>query len=1194
VLSIGKITAGKASYYEDQVAGGRDDYYSGRGEAPGQWMGGMAGELGLEGQVSREAFAALVVEHRHPGTGVVLRSPSKVLAYDFTFSAPKSVSVLYAVADQDVSLAMRDAHEEAVAAALGYLEQEAVFSRRGKGGVETIRTSGLVAAGYRHRMSREGDAHLHTHVVAANLTRGTDGRWASLSGYPAFQHAKAAGCVYQAHLRWAVRERLPWVSWGAVEQGMAEIDGVPDGVLHEFSQRRGQIVGWVGEHGESAAGLRNENAVMATRARKSYGIETPIFHEEARARAGEFGFGQAERTELEAGPSTDPVVSDGPAAQDAFARGGQDALDAHLARELAGPTGLTRMRNTFEPRRAVEALAGAARQGAPATVVAERTRETLAAPGFVPVEPGGARYTTDDLLAHEERIVDGYARRGGEHIGRVDPAIVGRVLESWPVTLNDGQREVVEHLTRSGAGFEHVEALAGTGKTTMLGATAEIYRRAGYRVLGVAKTGRAVRELKDRAGIPDSRTGSSMLMELERFGGGLGSEPTVLLFDEAGMCETREAARILAYAETARVKVLAVGDSGQLTSVEAGGWLGALTRRYGAPTLIEVMRQRDPAERRVLAEVRDGRPERYVAQKRGRGELTVHVSSEQAERAAISAWQQAQAGVAHGEAVMVSRDNARRHRLNAAARLVLQHAGLLPVDGGVEIAGTDYVIGDRVIARRNDRLRDVDNGMRATIAAIDPDTGALTIEADSGGRRELDRGYVEEHLEHAYALTGHGTQGGTVERAIVIGGPEDFSRNWGYTALSRAREATEVMLIAERAARPGREEAPPGEDPYRSTEQTLDTLARRLREPDAEDLALEQLERADANDPDLETGVDAGAERPATAGIARTGGAEAGAERNATEIARAAALTDAAARERGEDDQALRNRVEVPDPLAAHRRALGEVRAERLPAPTEAGKRWLAALPDTELEAMRETNAAAAARLDRAAAMQAKGAELAIRTTTQARDKAGAEADQLRGQLASTGRFQRRERAGLEHTLRAREASHAAHEAKLDEQHATQEQLRAEERHPDQWLERDGASAVRWAAAERELAVRRKLAAEHAGELAVTQPPEHIHDLLGAPPHAGADHERWEELTRRLERHRIIHQLDVTDHEPLGPDPHAPELAEQPARNTAAYTRERDKLTRDVRDWRAHRSLEEHRAAPAREPEAAPDLGLEL
>ncbi len=1017
------------------------------------------------------------------------------------------------------------------------------------------------------------------------MTHGTDGRWASLSGYPAFQHAKAAGCVYQAHLRWAVRERLPWVSWGAVENGMAEIDGVPDGVLGEFSQRRQQILGWVDEHGESAAGLRNENAVMATRARKAYGIETPVFHDEARARAGEFGFGQAERAALEAGPATEPVVSDGAAARDAFARGGQGALDARLARELAGPAGLTRMRNTFEPRRAVEALAGAARQGAPAAVVAERTRETLAVPGFVPVETSGSRYTTEDLLAHEERIVEGYARRRSEHVGRVDPAIVGRVLESWPVTLNDGQREVVEHLTRSGAGFEHVEALAGTGKTTMLGATAEVYRQAGYRVLGVAKTGRAVRELKERAGIPDSRTGQSLLMELERFGGGLGPGATVLLFDEAGMCETREAARILAYAETARVKVLAVGDSAQLTSVEAGGWLGALTRRYGAPTLSEVMRQRDPAERRVLSELREGRPERYVAHKRGRGELSVHVTSEQAERAAIAAWRDAQAGVAHGQAVMVCRDNARRQRLNAAARLVLQNAGLLPVDGGVEIAGAEYVVGDRVIARRNDRLRDVDNGMRATVAAIDRDTGALSIEADSGGRRELDRGYVEEHLEHAYALTGHGTQGGTVERAIVLGGPEDFSRNWGYTALSRAREATQVMLIAERAARPGREETT-GEELYRSSEQTLDTLARRLREPDAEDLALEQLERAAATDPDVETGVDAVAERAVTP----TEDPEAGAEHNATEIARVAA--DTAARERAERDGALRDRIEVPDPLAAHRRALGAERAEALPAPTETGKRWLAALPDSELEAMRESNAAAAARLDRAAAMHVKGAELAIRATTQQRDQARAEADQLRGQLASTGRFQRRERQDLEHTLHAREAYHAAQQAKLDEHHATQEQLRAEDRHPDQWLERDGASAVRWAAAQRELAVRRELTAEHAGELAVNQPPEHIHDLLGAPPDAEPDREHWEELTRRLERHRIVHQLDVTEHGPLGPD--APGLAEQPGHDAAAYTRDHDKLTRDVRDWRAQGGLAEHRAAPEPQLETAPDVGLEL
>jgi len=105
-----------------------------------------------------------------------------------------------------------------------------------------------------------------------------------------------------------------------------------------------------------------------------------------------------------------------------------------------------------------------------------------------------------------------------------------------------------------------------------------------------------------------------------------------------------------------------------------------------------------------------------------------------------------------------------------------------------------------VIARRNDRHRDVDNGTRGTVTALDLATGALTIDTDHGGRRELDATYAAEHLEYAYALTGHGAQGATVEWAGVTGRPGDFSAEWPYTALSRARGHTRLHVSAEPTA----------------------------------------------------------------------------------------------------------------------------------------------------------------------------------------------------------------------------------------------------------------------------------------------------------------------------------------------------------------------------------------------------------
>ena len=223
MLSIGKLASGQASYYERQVARGRDDYYSGRGEAPGEWAGRGAAALGLAGQVEAAQFNALMagldpsdeaLERRLRDS----RGEPKVVGFDLTFSAPKSVSVLFAAGDEQTAGQLIAAHESAVRAALEYVEDEAVKVRRGKGGAVVEPGEGVVAAAYRHRMSRSLDPQLHTHVVCANVARGPDGRWTALDGRHLYEHAKTAGYLYQAHLRAEVRDRLG-LEWGPGEQG---------------------------------------------------------------------------------------------------------------------------------------------------------------------------------------------------------------------------------------------------------------------------------------------------------------------------------------------------------------------------------------------------------------------------------------------------------------------------------------------------------------------------------------------------------------------------------------------------------------------------------------------------------------------------------------------------------------------------------------------------------------------------------------------------------------------------------------------------------------------------------------------------------------------------------------------------------------------------------------------------------------
>jgi len=161
MMSIGKLVAGPGvgRYYIDQVAQGREDYYAGEGEAAGVWMGTGVALLGLSGEVGEQELARLL-EGRDPCSGLLLRplrSSSPVAGFDLTLRAPKSVSILFGVAEREVAQRVVCAHELAVAEAIGYLEREACWTRRGAGGVIRLPGRGFVAAGFRHRSSRAGD-----------------------------------------------------------------------------------------------------------------------------------------------------------------------------------------------------------------------------------------------------------------------------------------------------------------------------------------------------------------------------------------------------------------------------------------------------------------------------------------------------------------------------------------------------------------------------------------------------------------------------------------------------------------------------------------------------------------------------------------------------------------------------------------------------------------------------------------------------------------------------------------------------------------------------------------------------------------------------------------------------------------------------------------------------------------------------
>lgn len=421
------------------------------------------------------------------------------------------------------------------------------------------------------------------------MTR-AEGRWTSFEGHALYEHKLAAGAVYRAVLRAEVRERLPWVAWRLVGRGLFEIDGVPAGVLREFSRRRVEIEQRALElTGAPASGLsreRLEGIALATRRAKEYGVDGARWQEEARARAAEHGLGDQEIVRLR---SATPAVE---------VRSEADVVSG-LVERLSGPNGLTAKHNAFARRHVLAEAAGELGQGAGVAQLERLASSHLEHESVVVLGAGGGeqRYTTRDLLAAEAAIVEGAQRRAQERTAMLDPGLADRAMSRLRVELSSEQNEAVRVVAGSGRGVDVIQALAGMGKTRTLGALAGCYRQSGYRIVGVAATGRAARELSDAIQVP-AFTLHSLVLALDRSGGF--APGTVVLFDEAAMAPTRQSAVLFARAQRAGAKVIAAGDAGQLTSVQAGGWFADVSRELPGPELRQVMRQRDPDERAAL------------------------------------------------------------------------------------------------------------------------------------------------------------------------------------------------------------------------------------------------------------------------------------------------------------------------------------------------------------------------------------------------------------------------------------------------------------------------------------------------------------------------------------------------------------------------------------------------------------------
>ena len=272
------------------------DYYAEGELVVGRWQGRGAELLELRGEVKSQDFEALR-QACHPETGEFLRqrqSADRVLPdgttqsrgrhlYDFTFSAPKSVSIMGSLGGDERLI---QAHKDAVNEALSELEAHAGARVRQGGAQEDRITGNMVIAVYDHDTSRELDPQLHTHAVAANLTYdGTEGRWKALQASGIYERRAYLTEVYRNSLAYHVRELGYEID---NRQNGFEIRGIPDELIAKYSTRSRQrdeaINQFTDKNGRPPTDNEVAVLVRGSRADKLTEISTDEVHERQRER----------------------------------------------------------------------------------------------------------------------------------------------------------------------------------------------------------------------------------------------------------------------------------------------------------------------------------------------------------------------------------------------------------------------------------------------------------------------------------------------------------------------------------------------------------------------------------------------------------------------------------------------------------------------------------------------------------------------------------------------------------------------------------------------------------------------------------------------------------------------------------------------------------------------------------------------
>ncbi len=690
-----------------------EGYYQ---EGTSRWSLQGAKKLGLSGAVDHQETFSNIVNGRSPDGSQnlcarKLNSSQRRAATDFTFSAPKSVSLQALVAGDERLIT---AHQLAVQKTIKLIEQRYSYTRATtEQGQQLIRTNNLVVAEFDHIETRELDPHLHTHALVMNMTQLENGKWYSLFNDEIFKNKKFLGMVYQNYLAIEV-EKLGY-QVEPRKHGQFEIKGFKEQDLQEFSKRRQQILNAAGEN---ATWAEREAAWTATRNLKQK-INPQELKAKWREEAAALGINFVQALETQPELQQRLVSHENLAMAIAHCSERNVAFTQEDLEKFILNQGLATDVSLIEPLvKANSELLSLSQESRDFTTLAAVNRELAT---IKLMQSGQGKV---NALAHQE-VVESHLEK---------------------TALNPDQRRAVLTAATTTDQFMAWQGVAGAGKTFALKELKEIAATSGYTIKGFAPSSMAAKVLSQELDV-QAETVARLLV----------SEPPreielnqIWVVDEAGLLSAKDALALLERATQEQARVLLVGDTKQLSAVEAGNPFKSL-QQAGIKTshLNSSNRQRAPKLKLAVDLIASGRIEEGFSRLNENGYIQTVTASDKIE--AIAREYMTATAEQQARTLVLAGTNKERLAITQAIREHKKADGSLGhVTNITQLQAKDLTTvqkrythnfepGDLVMPTRSYKRRGLEKGKLYEV--VGKDTDRLLLKATDGKQLEVDTGF---------------------------------------------------------------------------------------------------------------------------------------------------------------------------------------------------------------------------------------------------------------------------------------------------------------------------------------------------------------------------------------------------------------------------------------------------------------------